>query len=435
MTDAHPLSHTPTLLGMLGYGREQNLRYGWLPKSDENKWFPVGQHEKRQTHSAQSFNNIAALHPDKDIYLSPNEFFSWRNTRQISLLHANYIEIDTTGHAILSLEEEKAVINEVFVQLLEADIPYPSAMVRSGSGGIHLYWVYEPIKAYNYVVSAWKQVTQKIANSLSGGKLWHVDISASIDASRVLRFPGSKHSKSGRTVTEQVFDPELYRFSSLLSSFGLEKLLTKKVVNIADYPKKASGEKLKQQRQATGKHNIKTWWTTIYFHIVNQGRRNGFKVGQRDHAAFMLFVALRHIKPDIAAALKEIHTLNDELIHLTETELTTYLKTAQTTEYKYKKQTLADYLSQNLGMDTSFLFLTGNKVRLSPAQRKEKRSNAAQETAKVKRQSSLIRIKRVYTPGATQSALAKLTDLSVRTIRRYWQQIQGVYADISLLSI
>ncbi len=436
-------SEPQSLLEMLGFGQESNLRYCWIKRGNQDdpdhvsKWYALGEHESKKTVEHSSFIKDVNSHPNSHAYFSPNEFFSWRNTKQVSLLHSNFLDIDTVDHKILTDEQENTLINEVFEQLIESGVPWPSALVKSGSGGIHLYWAYSPVPAYKYNVAAWKEVTEKLASSLKGGDLWSVDLSASLDVSRVLRLPGSIHPKSGRTVTEQIISPDLYHFSNLLKSFDLVHLQNKKVTKL--HTTKATPE-VTERRRSVGKHNIKTWWANTFFHIVSKGRKEGFSEGQRDHAAFMLFVALRHIKGCPDKAFEEVKTLNDEFIHLSNSELSTYLKTALTTQYKYRKDTLSCYLKNNLGVNPSYLY-SSQPVRLSPVERNKRQSDGAKNAANIKRVNTSNRLKAMYIKlkssgkRPTQTTIASSCNLSVRTVRRYWSEVVNYSGVIRLASI
>jgi len=432
-----------SLLEMLGFGQESNLRYCWIKRGNQNevdhvsKWYALGNHDTKKTIESSTFMGDVESHEGSHVYFSPNEFFSWRNTKQVSLLHSNFLDIDTVDHKILTEEQESTLINEVFEQLIESGVPWPSALVKSGSGGIHLYWAYSPVPAYKYNVAAWKEVTEKLASSLKGGDLWSVDLSASLDVSRVLRLPGSIHPKSGRTVTEQIISPDLYHFSNLLKSFDLVHLQNKKVTKL--HTTKATPA-VTEKRRSVGKHNIKTWWANTFFHIISKGRKEGFSEGQRDYAAFMLFVALRHIKGCPEKALEEVKELNDEFIHLSHSELNTYLKTASTTQYKYKKDTLYNYLKNNLGVDPSYLY-SSQPVRLSPVERNKRQSKGALNAAQTKKLNTLSKLKAMYQKAkregtkSTQGAIAISCSLSVRTVRRYWREVINVPGAIRLCSI
>ena len=435
---------SPSLLELLEFGNESNLRYCFMKNNSEespvHKWYAIGRHEKKKTCSLESFAADVDDNPNSHIYFSPNEFFSWRNKKQTSFLQANFIDIDTIGHEILTKEQEEIILNEVFEQIIESGIPWPTGYVQTGSGGLHLYWVYDKIPAYKYNVEAWIEVTKNICSNLKGGDLWKVDLDPSIDVSRVLRLPGSYHPKSGRKVEDHIIISEKYAFSDLLKSFKVTPNSNVfYIVNKANSKQKTTNS---EQKAVIGKHNIKAWWFSIYLSIANKGRslKDGFKEGQRDYAAFMLFIALKHIKGCPTQAFDVISDLNDEFIHLSKEELSSYLETAKHTDYRYRKDTIADYLERNLAIDTAFLFQV-NKVRLSPIERKCNQSKGAIKAAMVKRERSITIINAAVSNcrrkgiKPTQKLLAELTNKSIRTIRRYKNDIIKTDADIRLASI
>ncbi|NYZ70445.1 hypothetical protein H0A36_31010, partial [Endozoicomonas sp. SM1973] len=133
-------------------------------------------------------------------------------------------------------------------------------------------------------------------------------------------------------------------------------------------------------------------------------------------------------------------TLNDELIKLPQDQLIKYLSTARKTHYKYRKDSIADYLERLLGIDSRFLF-ENNKTPLSPEEIKQSQSKAAQNTAQTRRKQTLNQlleaVKKLVEAGlkATQVTIAELAGKSVRTVKRYWSEITQDKGVISFTSI
>ncbi|GHG06971.1 hypothetical protein [Thalassotalea marina] len=428
--------NSSSLLEQLGFGEESNLRFVWRRSINEggyaNKWTPIGEHANKRCESARDILSKSQIDKQSDYFFSPNEFFNWRNSKQLSSLRATYIDIDTVSHKTLTEEEEESLINDVFRVIVEQDIPYPSGYVRSGSGGLHLYWIYDSIPAYKQQVLRWKELTKNIIHRLGKGQNWWIDSSASLDPSRMLRLPGSVHTRSGRVVTEHVIIDEPYTYESLCKSFGVYI----EQDNVVTFKRSSTKSKSKSQVN-NGKHNIKHWWLKNYLNIVHHCRSRGVTVGQRDNTAFILFVALTQMHKDIKRCNSEIEQLNDEFIHLPHEELHQYLETAKTTKYNYKKSTLHLFLESNLGMNADFLYQTQQKVRLTPEQRKEKLRVGALNAAKKKRDSTLTKLQSVLNENktsVTQSELALFAKVSVKTVKRYWEKLEFV-RDIRLASI
>ncbi|MBQ4839828.1 hypothetical protein [Pseudoalteromonas luteoviolacea] len=417
---------------LLGFGNEKNCRYAWVRRQkSKNKWIPLGVNKSGKTALSSPkdvFSSVATTSietfKNTDFYISPNEFFDWRCQKQLARLHANYIEIDTNNHQVLDDEQAETVCNEVLSQIQNQDIPMPNAIVKSGSGGLHLYWVYEAVEAYAWRQSVWKEFADTVRNKLGNGELWHVDYKATIDPSRLLRLPGSSHSQSKRTVKAYILTPERFSFDELMHSVGINPERPSYLKPIPTKTKKVETTAFKQERVARGKrskHNIKEWWLKIYWEVVKHARAQGVKKGQRDSAAFILFVSLLHIKPNADEALEDIKSLNNEIIGLDEDELCSYLSTAIKKKYRYRKSTLATYLEQSLSMNTAFLYELAIKVRLTPEQVSERRSIGAKMTAKVKREKTLQRLKSILasTANMTLKQLSKAAGVSLSTVKRY----------------
>lgn len=444
---------------LMGVGSEQYCRYLWshrIPKG-EQPWRAIGHRQSgKATVQLKDFYLDASIGNDCsiDCYMSPNEFFDWRNVKQLAALHANWLEIDVTNtpgatkdkKRSLTAEEEAQVISEVFSQIADAGIPQPSSYVLSGSGGIHIYWVYEATSAFRTRVSTWRDIASKLVNGLKGGELWHVDLGASKDPARVLRMPGTKHGSTRRTV-EAFMSGETYTFEGLANALDIKVSSPLKVVETDQKPivapKQTERIETKERKERTkgqvnnGKHTIGQWWAKIYWNVLSHTNKHRVIEGKRDSTAFILFVALRHMM-DEEQALARIIDINKRLIGLDEETLLSYLKSARQTLYKFRKETIAAYLDKQLGMDVDWLY--DNKVKLTVEQIKEAQHNAAIKTATNKAQSTLSRIlnavNELINTGSdcTQAAVAAICGRSERTVRRYWSEV-GSNKDIRSASI
>ena len=364
-----------------------------------------------------------------DVFYTPNEFFDWRNTRQLAQLHANWLEIDTTDHAILDTD----ILDEVLAQLQAAKIPIPSGFVRSGSGGLHVYWIYDGCAAYKSRQLLWRQITDTLIERIPGGAAWHVDTAASRDPARVLRLPGSIHGRSGRLVNGYS-SGVIYTMDALAASLQLSVAAPPLQVVPSDPIPKAKPiaptptPSLPAPVATTGRHTIRGWWTQTYWQIVSTIRRQRVQEGRRDLTAFMLYVALRHMHDD-EQAKQTIETLNHELIGLPARELQSNLQTASKVRYRYKKATLAGFLTQ-IGVDPSYLYKSS--PRLSADAIQQAQSNAGKTTSANRREGTLARIVAAAQDIAqgrmmpTLSAVAAASGRSARTVARYWREVVSV---------
>lgn len=422
---------------ILGYGSERHARCVWSQRYKSkgvSAWQYIGSRSKNgattsiSAYSQQtSANSKNGYEYSVDVCVSPNQFYNWRNTKQLVLFCANWVEIDVAKKGLSQLEE-MAVIDDVLSQLAAHGIPPPSACNASGSGGWHLYWIYDPIEAYHWRKPVWKAISKKLTDKLVGNGIWHVDPTATHDPARVLKVPGTLNSKTGRRVVSWVGGPT-YTFNELAQSLAVNDEKPEYLTAIpSKMDKPAVTQKtqtaLKEKRRVTGRHNIKHWWQRTAWAVESHSRRVGVKEGARDKTAFILYVAYCHTHGDPEAAMNEIKIKNAAFIGLSETELSAYLKTAKKAQYKYRKDTLAVYL-ENLCIDPAFLYETGITAPLPPEKIKAAQQDAAKSTATKKRtkteeaiKAALLRLHRAGNTKPTQADIAQETGLSLSTIKR-----------------
>ncbi|ENM5740221.1 hypothetical protein AB1F87_003827 [Vibrio mimicus] len=442
---------------LLGIGQEAYCRYVWSPHINPVKhpnkpaaWQAIGQRQsgkpvsklidiKLQAEGCVAKTGVRTC--SLDLFISPNQFFDWRNTKQLAQLHANWIDIDTVGHDVISQQQQESLFTEVLQILREQSLPVPTGYVASGSGGMHLYWIYEGVPAYKWRVRIWREISLVLARTLKqacpSDANWIVDFAASRDPARVLRLPGTFHGKSGRIVQAFIGGP-LYDFNELAallvrSEQNQQAIALHQQGRLEDLkPKtKAKPAKPSQSNPAKhlGRHTIGQWWFRIYSVICSHARSQGVAEGKRDLHAFILYVALRHIKRSPEDAYQAVKALNAEFIHLTEDELAAYLKTAQQKHYKYTKDSIAEYLESNLGIASDFLF-ESTKATLTPEEIRSRQHDAAKNTADARRSKTLTALQTALMQlvktrmTVTQKAIALLTGRSARTVRRYWQELK-----------
>lgn len=424
---------------LLNVGSETNCRYLWSKQIKKSSWQAIGNRQSGKSvttltqfklMSEAYIEPLGKTYCSVDVFMSPNQFWDWRNTKQLAKLHANWLEIDTAGHSILSLEEQESVVESVLNAVSNLGIPTPTGYVTSGSGGLHLYWIYPCVDAFKWRTRVWREITYVMAKKLKTQKdtRWKVDFSASRDPARVLRVPGTFHGRSGRIATAYIGGPS-YTFDSLArlvvtSKQNLNALDTFESGKLIDFKSSNVSTKPQEFKPSKGtKHNIKGWWFRIYSQIVSHARKHGIKEGQRDLFAFITFVALQHIKESNSEALTSIKQINRELIKLDDDDLDSYLKTALTTRYKYKKDTVAEYLENNLGIPSDFLYQENRK--LSKDEVKAAQSLAAKRTADRKRSKTMDCMIDAYRQLSqrgelSKQALAKVSGYSIKTVTRYW---------------
>lgn len=449
MLNYSPATYPGSFLDLLEVGAEQNCRFLWSRAVKEGSaWQAIGKRQsgkavtRLSAFKAASESFIDALGKrvcSVDVFLSPNQFFDWRNTKQLSRLHANWIDIDTCDHAIVDSEAQQKILDEVLAIIEQNNLPSPTAYVASGSGGFHFYWIYTGVDAFRWRVRIWREITLRIARAIKRarpkGARWTVDYGASRDPSRVLRLPGSFHGKSGRIVSAFIGGPR-YDFDSLAELLVKSQINRQRLLPRSDIHGAFTARKVKDAKSSTmpapgkrSRHSIKGWWFRIYTEICKAARQGGVKTNvNRDYYAFLLYVSLRHIKDDKEEALKSVLKLNAEFIGLDEEECKAYLKSAIAKHYRFKKDTVADYLENHLGIDPGFLY-HGKRSRIPASEIRSRQASAGRSTALTRRQTRLQTLVETYMNlvktrlTVTQVDLANAVSCSARTVRRYWALI------------
>jgi hypothetical protein len=281
---------------LLGIGEERYCRYAWSkhinPNRDpkkESAWQAIGCRQSGKpvtdllTFKLAAEGYVSALSDrvcSLDVFLSPNQFYDWRNTKQLAQLHANWLDVDTEGHEVLSLAEQKIIFNDLVRIIKENDLPPPTAFVASGSGGFHIYWIYDGEPAYKWRIRIWREITLVLAKVLKRNKpkdaRWKVDFAASRDPSRVLRLPGTYHGKSGRVAKALIGGPSycfydlakrlisskqnLHALDSLSNDSTIHFLPAKKL-NVPAKDRAHTPHSLSENLQ---RHTLSSWWFRIY---------------------------------------------------------------------------------------------------------------------------------------------------------------------------
>lgn len=136
-------------------------------------------------------------------------------------LNCNFVDIDIKGES-LPQEERSQLLQDLIMEALENDLPFPTIVVRTKNGW-HLYWLYsEPlISPSAEQLEQWRRIQAWLINSLQGDK-------NAKDPARILRLPDSLHLKDPSDpyrVYVHSYKPEnAYSLEGLLEYVPREKL-------------------------------------------------------------------------------------------------------------------------------------------------------------------------------------------------------------------
>lgn len=184
-----------------------------------------------------SFPTIArVINESLDAYFVVQE--GGQTNETIERIYGFFIDVDAKDHPD-NLDDNGAL------PLPEFHLD-PTAIVRSGSGGYHTYWMFkEPVEVSK--VPNYKEYQQALA-VMYGGDL------AVCDLARIMRLPGTVNSKNGNPVTLEMLNPE-NRYSVEEIIRGLE--IAYQAPSATKTPKKALGlPRESQDSNPLGFHTI-----------------------------------------------------------------------------------------------------------------------------------------------------------------------------------
>lgn len=201
-----------------------------------------------------SLNNVV------DVYATVNQFTFTRKLENLIYTTMFYSDLDIYHTEFKNISKEE-LIEKVLSYCAEKNIPAPNLIIYSGNG-FYLKWLFsEKCNKYEFTIDKYK-IIQKIINQLF--QFLGAD-SKALDASRVLRLPGSINSKTGRKCEVIYFNDERKSASDLYESFSRfytpepqkpSKLRSPKAV--ADEPEKPIKQKVLLVKRDSSKAPVKT---------------------------------------------------------------------------------------------------------------------------------------------------------------------------------
>jgi hypothetical protein len=111
-----------------------------------------------------------------------------RSQQNAVRLRSVWIDVDVKPGAY---EDRTQAVQAVAAFYKAVDLPPPSAVVASGSGGLHVYWAFVEALA----PAAWQVLANALANATQAKGL-HCDTQCTVDSARILRVPGTRNYKS-----------------------------------------------------------------------------------------------------------------------------------------------------------------------------------------------------------------------------------------------
>ena len=296
---------------------------GWITKAEIIK-----QREFSQWH--YYVEDLLKQDFDKeDVYISMSTFYKpMRRIENIKELTCNFIDLDTYNTKFTKTQ----ILMNLEENYFNRSIPIPSLIIDSGRG-LTLGWTIEQVPYM--ALPLWKAIQEYLYNQL---KEFGADRKA-LDATRVLRVPGSINSKSGTRV--KILEKYDYVYT-------LREIQREFLPDLDENRPKKKG----RPKKIVYVHRERSLYQGRILDLVKLCELRNYDVkGQREIILFLYRYYLCYFYEDEQRALEDVLELNKEFIHpLGEKELIRATGSAEKVfkskdkQYKYKNETLIDIL-------------------------------------------------------------------------------------------
>jgi AraC-like DNA-binding protein len=254
---------------------------------------------------------LPALAGQSDVYISQNRFGGWRRIAQLRELGALYVDLDYRKRPDLAGSHPLGVLQDALICLERARIPAPSMAIGSGRG-LYLVWLHGPVP--RGAICRWNACQRRLYEVL---RTFGADRGA-LDAARVLRLIGTRHSRAGVVVEALAPLGELQDFDTLadevlpmtraeLHDLRVQRALRRPQERLWGPPEGYTGETLWEARLADLQALRRLRWF------------GDLPPGQRDYWMFIAGVAMSWLAP-LPVLQRELFALAKEAARWDEPE-------------------------------------------------------------------------------------------------------------------
>ncbi|NFN46906.1 DNA-binding response regulator [Clostridium botulinum] len=389
---------------------------GWITKAEINPLY-------KQWH--YHFTDLIKQDlSQENIYISLNTFYStYRRLEYLKELKAHFIDLDiyktkfTKEQILMTLDSE----------YFNKSIPRPNLIIDSGRG-LYLIWIINSVPSQ--ALPLWKAIEEYLYNQL---KQFGADRQA-LDATRVLRVPGSINSKSN-TVVEVL---EQYNYI-----YDLREIQSEYLPELTPVKEKKKG----RPKRVVFVHRERSLYYARIQDIIKLCEIREYDLkGQREFLLFLYRYWLCYFTEDAQKALEDTLELNRGfLLPLYENEVIRATRSAETVfknkdkQYKYKNDTLIELLEiteeEQKHMST---IISKNEYKrrdrvyqknvYDSEKAKAKYKDQLKADGKLTKKEELSerrqKIKAMLTQGFKQKDICSLLDISKRTYLRDRQYLK-----------
>jgi DNA-binding CsgD family transcriptional regulator len=407
--------HPPERPGSVAVARKLS------PEKWEERAYPIG----------ELSNVLPALAGVDDVYLSTQRFWGWRRITQLAELGALYVDLDYYKRPALQAMHPLAILEDAQGYLERARIPAPSLAISSGRG-LYLLWLHGPVP--RAALPRWNACQKELWESL---KPLSADRQA-LDAARVLRVIGTRHSGAGMLVEALTPPGEVWDFDALADEIlpwtraEMHDLRTQRALRRPQEP----------PRKPPQGYSAETLWEARLSDLQTLRRIRWFgelPPGQRDLWLFVAGVAMSWLVEPFLMT-RELFALAREAGSWSEPEAASRMQAVfkrahmarrgQRLEfggveidprYRFRSQTIIELLEITSEEERQMITLISeDERRRRDRERKEqeRRRAGVQDRAAVAAQRN-VEAHKLRSEGQSVSQIAQALGLSKRQIQRY----------------
>ncbi len=228
-----------------------------------------------------------------DVYISTQRFWGWRRIARLAQCGALAVDVDFHKVERMRGSHPLGALEDCRVVLESARLPQPSIAIASGRG-LYLLWLHEPIP--RQALPRWNACQRELWQIL---KPLGADRGA-LDAARVLRLIGTRHSRASVTVEALTPPGAVWQFDGLA-----DEILPYTRAEIADFRIKRAARAAKRSPNGPlagtcAEFNIGTLWESRLTDLQTLRRIRWFgdlPSGERDSWMFLAGNAMSYLVP------------------------------------------------------------------------------------------------------------------------------------------
>ena len=377
---------------------------GWITKAEINKAKEFSQwHYHVEELLKQDFDR-------EDVYISMSTFYKpMRRIENIKELTCNFIDLDTYNTKFTKTQ----ILMNLEENYFNRSIPRPSLIIDSGRG-LTLGWTIERVPYM--ALPLWKAIQEYLYSKL---KEFGADRKA-LDATRVLRVPGSINSKSGTRV--KILEKYNYVYT-------LREIQREFLPDLDENRPKKKG----RPKKIVYVHRERSLYQGRILDLVKLCELRNYDVkGHRETILFLYRYYLCYFYEDEKKALEDVLELNKEFIQpLSEKEVISATGSAEKVfkakdkQYKYKNETLIELLEISEYEQTHMKIIIDKEEykRRNNEYNKKKYKEKLKELGKMTKQEELNvlrqKIKVLREKGLKNSDIASKLNIPLKTLKRH----------------